>query len=86
VKLLLSGLDTVECAYYLREGAGCDFNFSGLSAKREEMRGAKTREPVVVKIGDREFLLGRGGTQSGYPLVLNNAEQTIQCGEFNSPK
>ena len=46
---------------------------------------AKKREPVVVKIGGKEFLLGRGGTQSGYPLVLSNAEQAIQCGEFNSP-
>src|SRR5450755_4403246 len=85
MQLLLSGLDTVECAYYLRECLGCGFDFADLAAKREAMRVAKKREPVVVNIGGKEFLLGRGGTQSGYPLVLNNSEQTIQCGEFNSP-
>jgi hypothetical protein len=85
VKLLLSGLDTVECAYYLRPEPGCEFDFADLSVKREAMRAAKRRDPLVVSIGGREFLLGRGGTASGYPLVLNNAEQTIQCGEFNSP-
>ena len=85
MKLLLSGLDTVECAYYLREGLGCGFDFADLAAKREAMRAAKKRDPVVVAIGGKEFMLGRGGSQSGYPLVLNNAEQTIQCGEFNSP-
>lgn len=85
MKLLLSGLDTVECAYYLREGLGCTFDFASLTAKREAMRQAKRRDPVVVEIGGKEFLLGRGGTQSGYPLMLNNPEQAIQCGEFNSP-
>lgn len=85
MKLLVSGLDTVECAYYLREGSGCLFDFADLAAKREAMRSSKRRDPLVVAIGGKEFLLGRGGTASGYPLVLNNGEQTIQCGEFNSP-
>ena len=85
MRLLTSGLDTIECAYYLRECLGCGFDFADLAAKREAMRVAKKREPMVVNIGGKEFLLGRGGTQSGYPLVLNNQEQTIQCGEFNSP-
>lgn len=85
MKLLLSGLDTVECAYYLREGLGCTFDFEGLSTKREALRASKRRDPFVVSIGGKEFLLGRGGTASGYPLVLGNAEQTIQCGQFNSP-
>ena len=85
MKLLLSGLDTVECAYYLREGPGCGFDFVDLANQREAMRAAKKRDPVVVTLGGKDFLLGRGGTASGYPLVLNNPEQTIQCGEFNSP-
>lgn len=85
MRLLLSGLDTVECAYYLREGLGCGFDFAGLANQREAMRASKRREPVVVSIGGKDFLLGRGGTASGYPLVLNNPEQTIQCGEFNNP-
>ena len=70
MKLLLSGLDTVECAYYLRETLGCKFDFADLAAKREAMRAAKRREPFVVAIGGKEFLLGRGGTASGYPLML----------------
>lgn len=85
MRLLLSGLDTVECAYYLRETLGCKFDFADLAAKREAMRAAKRREPFVVAIGGKEFLLGRGGTASGYPLMLTNAEQTIQCGEYNNP-
>ncbi len=85
MKLLLSGLDTVECAYYLREGLDCAFDFADMATKREAMRASKQRDPVVVAIGDKEFLLGRGGTASGYPLKLDNAEQGIQCGEFNSP-
>lgn len=85
MRLLLSGLDTVECAYYLREGLGCGFDFAGLAAKREAMRASKQRDPCIVSIGGKDFLLGRGGTQSGYPLVLKNAEQDIQCGEFNTP-
>lgn len=85
MRLLLSGLDTVECAYYLRETLGCGFDFADLAAKREAMRASKQRDLVTVAIGDKEFLLGRGGTASGYPLVLNNSELAIQCGEFNSP-
>ena len=85
MRLLLSGLDTVECAYYLRECLGCGFDFADLAITREAMRAAKRRDPCVVSLGGKDFLLGRGGTQSGYSLVLNNAEQTIQCGEFNSP-
>ncbi|MBP6269399.1 MAG: hypothetical protein KA422_07250 [Rhizobacter sp.] len=85
MRLLLSGLDTVECAYYLRETLGCGFDFADLSAKREAMRASKRRDPVSVVIGSKEFLLNRGGSQSGYPLVLNNNELAIQCGEFNSP-
>ncbi|MBN8491168.1 MAG: hypothetical protein J0M00_07055 [Burkholderiales bacterium] len=85
MKLLLSGLDTVECAYYLREGLHCGFDFAGLAARREAMRASKQRDLVVVSIGGKDFLLGRGGTQSGYPLMLSNGEQSIQCGEFNNP-
>ncbi len=85
MRLLLSGLDTVECAYYLRETLGCGFDFADLAAKREAMRASKRRDPVSVVIGSKEFLLSRGGSQSGYPLVLNNNELAIQCGEFNSP-
>lgn len=85
MKLLLSGLDTVECAYYLHPGIACRFDFGELAAKRETLRASKRREPEVVGIGGKEYLLHRGGTGSGYPLHLENQEQDLQCGEFNSP-
>ncbi len=85
MKLLLSGLDTVECAYYLHQVGKSAFDFTTLTERREALRAAKRRDPCVVELGGKEFLVGRGGTASGYPLVLDNAEQTIQCGEFNSP-
>lgn len=85
MRLLLSGIDTVACAYYLREGLGCGFDFAGLAEKREAMRASKRRDPVVVEIGGKGFMLGRGGTASGYPLKLDNSELGIECGEYNNP-
>ena len=40
MKLLLSGLYTVECAYYLRPGKACRLDFAGLREKRESQRKA----------------------------------------------
>lgn len=85
MKLLVSGLDTVECAYYLRQVESSELDFTGLAQKREALRASRSRDPCVIKLGSKEFRLGRGGTASGYPLVLDNPEQTIQCGEFNNP-
>ena len=84
-KLLLQGLDTVECAYYLRAPAGRGLDFEGLAVEREILRQSKGKDPKVVKLGEVEFLLQRYGSSSGFPTVLNNAELSIQCGEFNSP-
>jgi len=44
MKLLLSGLDTVECAYYLRPGSACKLDFASLREKREMQRDAKNRD------------------------------------------
>jgi len=84
-ELVLYGHDTVECAYYLcaDPGRGIDFEYLGL--ERERLRQTKCRDPKVVKLGDTEFLLQRYGSSSGFPFVLDNADMTIQCGEFNSP-
>lgn len=85
MKLLLAGLDTVECAYYLRPGLDCGLNFLALTASREAARAAKRKEQPTVQVGAKEFLLSPHGTASGYPFLMENAEARIQFGEFNSP-
>lgn len=85
MRLLLSGLDTVECAYYLNQVSRGAFDFADLAVKREALRNAKRRKPCLIDLAGKPFLLGRGGTGSGYPYRLENAEQTVQCGEFNKP-
>jgi hypothetical protein len=40
-KLLLQGIDTLECAYYLHAGEGCTIDFERLTARREELRQAR---------------------------------------------
>ena len=84
-KLLLLGIDTAECAYYLKAHAGRGIDFERLAIEKEFLRQAKGNEAKVVRIGELEFLLQRYGSSSGYPLVLDNADMSIQCGEYNSP-
>ena len=83
--LLLQGIDTIECAYYLRAPGPCGIDFEALTARREELCLAKVREPAVVELGGVEFLLHPYGTRSGYPLVMSNRDFHIQFGEFNDP-
>jgi hypothetical protein len=85
MRCVLSGIDTIECAYYLRVRAGCEIDFERLTALREELRCAKVRAPAVIALGGLEFLLHPYGSQSGYPLVMSNRDFHIQFGEFNDP-
>ena len=85
MKLLASGLDTVESAYYLYAGPGCKLDFAALRLQREIMRESKQPEAAVLKLGGMEFLLSPNGTKSGYPFVISNQDRTIQFGEFNNP-
>lgn len=84
-RLLLSGHDTIECAYYLSRAEGCLLDFAQLDAEKELMRRSKSRSPTPIKLGSEEFMLAGHGTQSGYPILLENEAFTIQCGEFNKP-
>jgi hypothetical protein len=84
-KLLLHGLDTVQCAYYLRAPAGKGFDFERLGVEKEILRQSKGKDPKLVRLGEAEFLLQRYGSSSGFPLVLDNRDMSIQCGELNSP-
>lgn len=85
MRLLLSGLDTVEAAYYFRPSLGCLLDFENIGAKRETMKASKRRDPVLLELGGKEFMLAGHGTGSGYPFLMENGECAIQFGEFNSP-
>lgn len=82
---LLTGLDTIQCAYFLATGTAQGIDFEDLTVQREALRHAKTREPRPVMLGGVEFMLQPYGSASGYPLVLTNQDFKIECGEFNNP-
>ncbi|MEK7437991.1 MAG: hypothetical protein AAB150_14030 [Pseudomonadota bacterium] len=84
-KLLLDGHDTVECCYYLQAPAGKGLDFERLGALREALRQGKSKDPRPITLGGVEFLLQRYGSSRGFPLVLSNADMSIECGEFNDP-
>jgi hypothetical protein len=85
VKPLISGLDTVECAYYLRPTLQCTLNFLQLASEKEALRQSKKHEPRKIEIGGIEFFLQPYGTKSGYPFLIENEDMSIQFGEFNEP-
>jgi hypothetical protein len=85
MRLLLSGLDTIECAHYLRPGPDCKLDFAALREQKEVMRQSKQAEAGVLKLGGVDFLLSPNGTKSGYPFLISNQLSTIQFGEFNDP-
>ncbi len=83
--LLLSGHDTIECAYYLAPGIGCQLDYERLAVEKEALRQSKSRHPKAIKLGCEEFLLAGHGTKSGYPFLIENDSFSIQFGEFNQP-
>ncbi len=85
VTLLLHGLDTVQCAYYLHapEGQGVDFRL--LAWVKADLKQRKSREPKQVLLGDTPFFVYPYGSSSGYPYVLRNEDWKIELGEFNNP-
>ena len=85
MKHLLSGIDTLECAYYLRPGPDCKLDFDALRAQKEVMRQSGQPEEGVVDLGGEQFLMSPNGTKSGYPFLISNQHCAIQFGEFNNP-
>lgn len=77
MKLLLSGLDTVECAYYLQPGSQCKIDFAAIREQKEIIRQSKNPESGVLKLDDTEFMLSPNGTKSGYPSLVSNQLCTI---------
>jgi hypothetical protein len=84
-KLLLHGIDTVQCAYYLGSPLPRYLDFARLAVIKEQLRMDKSREPRAVMLGGTEFFLHPYGSSSGYPFVLTNEDFKIELGEFNTP-
>src|SRR5258708_7311598 len=84
-RLLLHGLDTVQCCYYLTATPSATINFEQLLAQREQLRLAQTQDPEPLILGGEEFLLAPNGSRSGYPLVISNRTCRIEFGEHNQP-
>lgn len=85
IKLLLHGIDTLQCAYYCRPVGSKGMDFRRLNEQKEEVRQSKRKKPLPVILGNSEFLLQPYGTASGYPLVIENGDFKIEMGEFNKP-
>ncbi len=84
-KLLLHGVDTLQCAYYLHQERKGDLDFAQLLQRREELRQLGNREGASIILGGIDFMLHPHGTGSGYPLLLTSEKFKIECGEFNEP-
>ncbi len=82
---LLTGFDTIECAYYLTNKSGSAFDFARLEVEKTLLKQSKSRHPHALHLGNEEFLLANHGTGSGFPFLLENDSFSIQCGEFNKP-
>lgn len=85
LRSLISGLDTIQAAYYLRPHFNGAFEFEPLMVARERLRADKSRKGELLSIGGESFLLQGYGSKSGYPLVLDHVDFTVECGEFNNP-
>lgn len=82
---LLSGFDTIQAAYYFVPTHQGSFAYEPLVLERERLRASKSREGAMVTVGGWRFRLKPHGSGSGYPLVLEHPDYTLECGEFNSP-
>lgn len=85
LRLLLHGIDTLQCAYYLRQDRPGEFDFEKFLQSRESLRQLGTREGEALTLGGLPLQLHAHGTGSGYPFLLTGEEFRIECGEFNSP-
>lgn len=84
-RLLLHGIDTVQCSYYLKPTDKPAIDFLDLQVQKEKLRAARFQEPAPLCLGSDEFLLSPHGTSSGYPFLIRNQEYAIAFGEFNDP-
>lgn len=85
MRFLISGFDTVECAYYLTRLDDFQLDFESLAIQKEELTRARIKGGQPVQLGNEEFLLASHGSSSGYPFIIENEAFIIQFGEFNKP-
>jgi hypothetical protein len=84
-KLLINGIDTLQCAYFLEPRGATAIDFVKLAEMKESIRQSKSKNPAPLELAGTGFLLQPYGTSSGYPFVLENEHFKIECGEFNKP-
>lgn len=87
-KSLISGFDTIECAYYLNrmtDQGEHPLDFEYLAVQKEILIRSKVRKPTKIKLGCEEFLLASHGTGSGYTYLLENDVFSVELSEFNKP-
>jgi len=85
MKMLLNGIDTLQCSYYLKAQGHGLIDFTALSILREKLRRVKEREPAPIQLGNLEFLLAPHGSSLGFPFILTNEDMRIEFGEYGSP-
>jgi len=86
-KLLLHGIDTVQCAYYLEKDykKSGHIDFGQLANQKEAIRQSRKKIAVPIILGNSEYLLHPYGSSSGYPIIISNGDFKIEMGEFNMP-
>ena len=86
-RLLLHGIDTIQCAYYLENHKNevAHIDYALITRQKESIRQSKKKDPVPVVLGNSEFLLHPYGSSSGYPIIISNSDFKIEMGEFNMP-
>ncbi len=77
--LLLHGIDTLQCAYYLCQERAGEFDFGQLLQTRESLRQLGTRDGSPLSLGGVPFLLHPHGTRSGYSFLLTGEDFRIEC-------
>lgn len=85
LKLLLHGIDTVQCAYYLKPQSIDAIDFYSLETQKEKLRKTRKKNPRPITLGSCGFLLQPYGSRSGYPIVITNEDFRIACGPYNNP-
>ena len=68
-RLLLHGIDTLQCAYYLYPAEHGKLDFANLRLLKEDLREAKVKESTKILLGNSTFLLHPFGTSFGYPFL-----------------
>ena len=85
IKLLLHGIDTLQCAYYLMPTTITHNDFLRLKKEKERIAKSKKREAAPVSVGNSEFLLQPYGSRSGYSVILTNEDFRIEMGDRIRP-